>query len=262
MNSGDSVDSVDSDAGRRTILLTGAAGRIGTAFRQERRARYHFRLADKLIETLQDDAQEHEIVALDVADLAACQVACRGVETVLHLAADPDPNADFYGSLLDANIKGTYNIFRAAKDQGCQRVIFASSAQATEAYPLDQQVLPTMPVRPKNMYGVSKCFGEAVAAYFAHCEGLSAVAVRIGNYNDFAPGQSHTARNMSAYLSRSDMVQLFTQCIDVPDIQFAIVHGVSDNRFKRLDITETRALLNYHPQDDAFRILGISLYDM
>jgi uronate dehydrogenase len=257
----DSVNSANSIAERRTVLLTGAAGRIGTAFRHERGARYQFRLADKVIETLQDDAQGHEIVALDVADLAACQAACRGVETVLHLAADPDPNADFYGSLLDANIKGTYNIFRAAHDQGCRRVIFASSAQATEAYPLDQQVMPTMPVRPKNMYGVSKCFGEAVASYFAHCEGLSSIAVRIGNYNDFAPGQSHTARNMSAYLSRADMVQLFTQCIDVPDIQFAIVHGISNNRFKRLDLTETRELLNYRPQDDAFRILGLPLYD-
>lgn len=66
---------------------------------------------------------------------------------------------------------------------------------------------------------------------------------------------------MSAYLSQSDMVELFTQCIDVPDIRFAIVHGISNNRFKRLDLTETRTLLNYHPQDDAFDILGMRLSD-
>lgn len=252
---------MNSATGRHAVLLTGAAGRIATAFRHARTHRYWFRLADKQIESLLQEPQEHEIIALDVADLDACQAACQGIETVVHLAADPNPDADFYQSLLEVNIKGTYNIFRAAKDQGCRRVVFASSAQAVEGYPLDQQITPAMPVRPKNMYGVTKCFGEAVAAYFAQSEGLSAVAVRIGNYNEFAAGQSHTARDMSAYLSQSDMVELFTQCIDVPDIRFAIVHGISNNRFKRLDLTETRTLLNYHPQDDAFDILGMRLSD-
>ncbi|MCG8346338.1 MAG: NAD(P)-dependent oxidoreductase [Chloroflexales bacterium] len=241
-----------------TILLTGAAGHIATAFRRACNPCYRFRLADKHIELLQNEhLPTHELVSLDVADLAACQAACQGIDVVLHLAADPNPHADFYDSLLDANIKGAYNIFRAAKDQGCQRVVFASSAQAIEAYPLDQQVATTMSVRPKNMYGVTKCFGEAVAAYFAYCEGLSSIVVRIGNYNDFAPGQTHTTRDMSAYLSPSDMVQLVTQCIETPDILFALVHGVSDNRFKRLDLTDTRTLLSYHPRDDAFKILGI-----
>jgi nucleoside-diphosphate-sugar epimerase len=72
--------------------------------------------------------QGQDLLALDVADLAACQEACKTIDTVIHLAADAGPEADFYGSLLDNNIKGTYNIFRAAKDQGCRRVIFASSA--------------------------------------------------------------------------------------------------------------------------------------
>ena len=29
------------------------------------------------------------------------------------------------------------------------------------------------------------------------------------------------------------------------------MHGVSDNRFKRLDLAHTRALLGYQPRDDA-----------
>lgn len=247
---------------RRTVLLTGAAGRIGSVFREDTADRYHLRLADKTVASLEQELHAgHEIVELDVADLPACQRACAGVDTVVHLAADPSSEADFYGSLLDANIKGTYNIFRAAKDQGCQRVVFASSAQAIEGYPLDQQVSLDMPVRPKNMYGVSKCFGEAVASYFAYQEQLSAVVIRIAHYNSFAPGQQHTARSMSAYLSRRDLVQLLVQAIDVEALPFAIVHGVSNNRFKRLDLSRTRELLGYDPQDDAFSILGLELFD-
>lgn len=31
-----------------------------------------------------------------------------------------------------------------------------------------------------------------------------------------------------------------------------IGHGISNNRFKRLDLSETTRVLGYQPQDDAF----------
>ncbi|HEU5101013.1 MAG TPA: NAD(P)-dependent oxidoreductase, partial [Roseiflexaceae bacterium] len=163
------------------ILLTGAGGRIGSAFRDYAADRYQLRLADRDASKL-GDPKGHEIFLLDAADLSACQSACAGVDVVIHLAADPSPAADFYGSLLDNNIKATYNIFRAAKDQGCRRVIYASSIRALEGYPQGAPVAPDAPVRPTDMYGVSKCFGEATAHYFAVAEGLSSIVVRIGTF--------------------------------------------------------------------------------
>ena len=47
---------------------------------------------------------------------------------------------------------------------------------------------------------------------------------------------------------------MLTRCAEAPGIQFAIVHGLSDNRVKRLEIDSTRALLGYAPQDDGFEI--------
>ena len=108
--------------------MTGAAGRIGSAFRRHVGDRYALRLADRTTGPIEAIARpDDEAILLDVADPEACQAACTGIYTVLHLAAYPSPAADFYGSLLNNNIKGAYNIFRAAKDQGCQRVMFASS---------------------------------------------------------------------------------------------------------------------------------------
>jgi len=242
------------------VLLTGAAGRIGSNFFADAADRYTFRLADRRTDAFAGaTSRGHEVIALDVADLAACQAACRDVETVVHLAADPSPGADFYGSLLENNIKGTYNIFRAAKDQGCRRVIFASSVHAVAGYPLDVQPHAGSPIRPVNMYGVSKCFGEAVAACFAYAEGLSSIAIRIGAYDADWLRQNPTADSMAAFLSHRDMNQLLTRCIDTPGIPFAIVQAVSNNRFKRLDISRTRELLGYDPQDDAFHIFGSGL---
>jgi nucleoside-diphosphate-sugar epimerase len=242
----------------RSILLTGAAGRIGSAFCRIAPSRYRLRLADRDVSSLNEKfGSTAEIISLDIADLDASRAACAGIDTVVHLAADPSPDAAFYGTLLDSNIKGTFNIFRAAKDAGCRRVVFASSAQTVEGYPEDRQISVHDPVRPKNLYGVTKCFGEALASYFASQEGLSAIAVRIANFAEFSKGERHSPRDISAFLSHRDAVQLLIKAIDADNIDFAIVNGISNNRYKRLSLDESRTLLGYAPLDDAFEIIGL-----
>lgn len=251
---------------KKRVLLTGAAGGIGSAFFRAEMQNYTFRLADINTLPLADVSSEHEVMALDIADLHTCQQACRDIDTVLHLAATPNPEADFYQDLLSKNIQGVYNIFRAAKDQGCQRVIFASSVQVLAGYPTDVQPHLEAPLRPINMYGVSKCFGEAVASYFAHAEGLSSIAVRIGAYDlrgdPTNPLRRHPGmQGLGAYVSERDLNQLLMRCIEEPGIQFAIVHGISNNRFKRIDLEATRETVHYAPQDDSFEVFGDSLQD-
>lgn len=235
----------------KRILLTGATGRIGASFFEYARDRYHFRLAARRIDRM-GDTGDHETISLDVADLEACQAACKEIDTVVHLAADPSTQADFYGSLLDSNVKGAYNIFRAAADQGCRRVVYASSIQLIEGYPLDTQAHPDMPTKAVNMYGACKAFAEATAHYFAAKEGLSCLCVRVGNYAGNSDSMEADARRLSAWISERDMNHLFERCIEVADLPFAILHGVSDNRFKRMDIRSTRELVDYAPQDNSF----------
>lgn len=233
------------------VLITGAAGRIGSHLSEFLTGRFPLRLADLDVSGL-DPGPEVEVEQLDITDLDACRRACAGISTVVHLAADPSQHADFIDSLLHTNVLGTYHVFRAAADQGCQRVVFASSVNVMTGYPTDFQTHVDTPVRPGNMYGVSKCFGEATASYFAHVEGLPAIAVRIGHFRGEKPAEPLSTRDQSAYLSSEDMCQLFLRCIEQPDIGFAIVHGVSDNRFKLLDLSTTSEMLGYHPHDDGF----------
>ena len=53
---------------------------------------------------------------------------------MIHLAADPSPEADWETSLLANNIRGVVNIFRAASEAGCRRVVFASSVHAVGGF--------------------------------------------------------------------------------------------------------------------------------
>ena len=238
------------------VLVTGAAGSIGTAFWKRRHGEFSLRLADLHTEGLAEAPCPS--MQLDVSDHAACLAACLDIDVVLHLAGVPHAGADFDAQLLQPNIVGTHNIFRAAQAQGVKRVVFASSAQAVEGYPLDVQVQESMPARPANMYGASKAFGEGVASAFAHQHGMTAIAVRIANVAQFAPGQQHSARDIAAFISERDVVQLLACCV-AADVApgYHVVHGVSDNRYKRLSIDATRRLVGYAPQDDGFSLLGL-----
>jgi nucleoside-diphosphate-sugar epimerase len=242
---------------RPWVLLTGAAGRIGTAFRQATGERYHFRLADVRTDGLDATPGDgHQVVRLDVADRDACRDACAGMEAVVHLAADPDPAADFASSLLANNIVGAHNIFLAALEAECRRVVFASSIQTMLAYPPAPPIPVDATTRPENLYGASKCWGEAAASAFA-AQGLSVICVRIGAYD--APWLAEPdvdPAELAAYVSARDLNQLLVRAIDAADIDYAIVYGVSDNHPNRVDLASTRALLGYAPQDDGFGVHG------
>ena len=236
---------------RRRVLVTGAAGRIGSYFAEHSHGKYELRL---MVHEMDEEADRlkpfGEVVAGDLSDLERMKELCRGIDTVLHLAADPDPSATWQ-SLLQSNIVGAYNTFVAAKAAGCRRLIYASSIHAVSGYPPDVQVKTSEPVNPGDMYGVTKCFGEAMGRYMAEKEGLPVIALRIGAFQPLeAARQEGSVGMLDAFVSHRDLNQLIERCIDVEGITFAILHGLSDNRFKRLDISDTRTLVGYEPQDD------------
>ena len=161
----------------------------------------------------------------------------------------------------DPSQQTTDNIFRAAKDAGCRRVIFASSVHAIEGYPRDRQLTPDDPVRPRNMYGVSKCFGEAVAHAFAVAEGLPSVCLRIGAYEAGPRRERGNSSYLSMFTSSRDLNSLILRSIEEPLPDAAdgavIAHATSDNRFKRPDLTKSRQVLGYAPQDDGFQLITL-----
>jgi nucleoside-diphosphate-sugar epimerase len=241
----------DETKGRR-VLVTGAAGNIGSYFAEHSNGKYELRL---MVQDMDEDAkalqQFGEVVTGDLLDLEGMKKLCQDIDTVVHMAGDPSPSATWQ-ELLDANIIGTYNTFVAAKAAGCRRVIHASSIHAVSGYPADVQVKTSEPVNPGDLYGVSKCFGEALGRYMAEKEGLSVITLRIGAFQPPEAARAEKGIGMlDAWVSHRDLNQLIQRCIDVENVKFAILHGLSNNRFKRLDISDARELVGYDPQDDA-----------
>jgi len=112
--------------GKRTVLVTGAAGRIGSFFSEHAHDLYDLRLMVRGDEEKISEIEAFgEVVRCDLGDLDGLNRLCEGIDTVLHLAADHRVHAP-WDELLPNNIVGTYNVFVAAKAQGCRRVVYAS----------------------------------------------------------------------------------------------------------------------------------------
>src|SRR5688500_3533229 len=93
---------------RGKVLVTGAAGRIGSYFAEHSHDRYDLRLMVQGTEEKKKlDALKKwgEVVEADLADLDRMKQICKGIDTVVHLAANPDPDATWV-SLRDDNITG------------------------------------------------------------------------------------------------------------------------------------------------------------
>lgn len=237
------------------VLITGAAGRIGSFLTNHLTDRYEFVLTDIIPPA---HLHGHRFVQADIADLEAMRAVCTGIDTVVHLAADPNMEAN-WESLLPRNIIGLYNVFQAAHEARCRRVIFASSVNAVFGYPAEVQVHTDMPVRPLNLYGATKCWGEAVACFYADELGISAICLRFGWVQS---RDSELIRPDHPYLdimlTYHDLAKLVVASIEAPDdLRFGIFHGVSNNRWKRLDISDARERLGYEPEDDAFVLAGL-----
>jgi nucleoside-diphosphate-sugar epimerase len=190
-----------------------------------------------------------------LADFDAVRPLCDGVDTVVHLGADPSMEAK-WESLLPNNIIATYNVFESAHQAGCRRIIFASSVNAVLGHPTDVQVHTNMPIRPINLYGATKVWGEAVASSYAAQTDLSCICLRFGWVVDRNSDQIRLDHQyIDITFTYEDLTRLVTAAIEAPDkLKYKVVHGISNNRWKRLDISEARELLGYEPQDDGFEL--------
>jgi len=241
---------------KRKILITGAAGRIGSFLTKQWKEQYDLVLTDIQIP---QETFGLPFTQANLTEFETLQTLCQGIDTVVHLGADPSMEAP-WESLLPNNIIGLYNAFEAAHRAGCRRIIFASSINAVLGYPPDVQVHTNMPVYPINLYGATKCWGEAVARYYSHTHKLSSICLRFGAVS-YRPGanpaydERYTIDHqyIDIVLTMEDLTQLVTASVEAKDdLMFGVFHGVSNNRWKRLDISDGREILGYNPEDNAF----------
>ena len=236
----------------KKILITAAAGLVGSALRRHLHGRYAMRLLfhSKVPEVEPED----EVVVADVADFEAMVEAGAGVDAIVHLAiavAPPGcPRTRYNQMILETNVRGTYNAFESARINGVERFVFASSNAVTGLYENEGvRCTPDMPVRPRDIYGVSKVFGEALGRHYHDLFGMSVHCIRICNFPNTDEPNVEYEPGMSRWLSSRDVAGLTACCLEAPHPQFGIFYGVSKGAEKKWDITNAKELVGWEPQD-------------
>jgi nucleoside-diphosphate-sugar epimerase len=237
----------------RTVLITGASGNIGRKLRAAWTDVYDLVLIDRSAE---DD--DPDVIVADLARMDDDWIThFHGVDTVVHLAANPDEEAGWY-DLIGPNLDMLANVFHAAALAGVERVIFASSNHVMGGYRHrdDRPITVDRDPLPDGPYGATKLFGERLGRSLARVFDLTFIALRLGWIQ---PGNNRPetlpddwARKM--WLSNNDLVQLFDRAVEaeIEDRSFVVVNGMSRNHGMRWDLSNAAELLSYLPVDDAF----------
>ena len=218
------------------ILITGAAGAVGTVLIKGLGDRYQLRAFDRLpLPELED------VVVGELTDFEAVARATQGMDAVIHLAGNPSGAAP-WEEILHSNIIGTYNLFEAARRSGVSRIAFASRAGLLSPYPEEITRTVDLPPRPESYYSISKVFGENLGYMYASQFGLECVSVRIGNVRADRPHAEHPH-----HLSHADLVRVFERAVIHPGAQYEVVFGVSAGDWPLYDLEHGRRAVGYNP---------------
>jgi len=226
----------------RPILLTGAAGKLGTWLR-EHLAKRPGGLRSTDIRTFGPPLPGETIDLADLADAAAVGRLVEGVGAVVHFGAIG--GEDSFESVLRSNIVGTQTVFEAARRHGVKRIVYASSIHTVGFYSTTELIDAEAPVRPDSYYAVSKVFGESLARLYVEKAGMDIACLRIG----LVAREPQAPRNLWTWLSVSDLCRLVDACLDAPQFGFSITYGVSNNRRRWWD--NGKSAVPFEPRDDA-----------
>lgn len=228
----------------RRILLTGAAGNLGSILRRELSPKLKL-LRSTDIAPLSGPYENEECVVADLGDPKIADGLVSGVDAIIHFAGIVKKDVDF-ADINRVSIMGMHSLYDAALRHGVKRIVFASSIHVVGFYEQTEVIDAHAPVRPDTYYGLAKAFGENLAQLYWDRHGLETVSIRIGSSE--ATASNH--RHLRSWLSFGDMVRLVETSLSAPRVGHTIAFGTSRNSASFWDDRLARHL-GYSPQDSA-----------
>ena len=243
------------------ILVTGMSGLIGGIAGRKFAANHDVSALGR------SNVEGFPTAIVDIGDgIDGILPAVEGVKTVIHMAGSRgNVPAETH---IKANVTGVYNLFEACRIAGVKRIVAASTGAVIAGYEKDEpykslvhdpdlempaqhpNITVETPVRPRNMYAVSKMFTENLGRMYSEQHDMSIICIRIGKVEiDDVP---LNARNASVWCSHRDILQVIDKAVHAPDdLKYADVFACSDNPTRYRDIEQTNNVLGFVPQDSA-----------
>jgi nucleoside-diphosphate-sugar epimerase len=224
--------------------VTGAMGRVAAPLIPALAERYDVRLVDRA--GGDGDGAGAPLVVGELTDPEILERALDGVDAVVHLAGNPNPDARWH-ELEEPNVEAFVALLRAARGHGVRRVIFASSVHAMGFYegsrrwPID----PAWPPAPCCAYGATKAFDEALARVYAYQSGMSLIGLRLG----LCAPEASPAEAVAGWLGSEDLRRIVLGAL-AADVRFGVYNAVSWPSRRRWSIDTAMRDLGYEPDRD------------
>ena len=229
------------------VLLTGARGTIGSKLGPALAGDYELRLLSR------QQVAGDRWWQVDLTDIDAVHEAMEGVEMVIHLAIATGHEGDYEDDAanaerFDTNVKGTFNVFEAARRAGVKRVIHTSSLTVVWGYAAPEWVEGDAPARPVGTYALTKQMGEVIAHHYATAHGLSVLCLRIPKPIDVDDPASKEKSILPQWIAFADLIQAYRLGLAAPEIGFEVVTLVGESSKRRWDLTRAEEVLGYRAQ--------------
>ena len=169
------------------VLVTGASGQVGRYICQ---LLLEERMSFIAVDKVPDPQAEYPVEQADLLDLDQSQQLLKGITALIHFANHPNWYSGSPQKVFGENVMMNMNMFQAAADAGCHRIVFASSIQILNghlpSYDREEQeiLLPYLPMDsdmpsiPQNAYALSKQSSENMLQYFSKRHGMTCISIR------------------------------------------------------------------------------------
>lgn len=174
-----------------------------------------------------------ERVRGDLADHAALQLLCSGVDVVFHLAAQISINGQ-ENLLNKVNVEGTRNLLDIAKRSNVKKFIHFSSIHALSHAPFDQPMDESNPIIDESQFWYERTKAEGQRLALAMADGRMEVVIlnptAIIGPNDFKPSRMGLVLIKLYDRSLPALVPGGYNWVDVRDVVDGAIHAIEKGR--------------------------------
>ncbi len=238
----------------KTVLLTGAAGNVGSDIRAMLAERYDKVVLTDISELRFPLLENEEFYQGDITDDSFVESLVAKVDGVVHLACAHGLELPFAKS-MSINIDATHCLLTASVKHDVKAFVFASSHHALGFTPrpsgCEDRLDHFSPTRPDSYYGFSKVAGEALCALFSDRDALKTFVIRIGNVDP----KVADPRRLQIWSSARDIMQLVQIGLEHTGYRHEIVYGISECPNSYFDNSNAYRL-GYEPKDKALSNLS------
>lgn len=237
------------------VLVTGAAGFVGTAVAEVLGAAHWLRCVD--IAALSPPSNG-ECLRVDLADYRMAVTATQAMDAVVHLAMGHiGDEADGPEPQMRGTVLATVNVLEAARRAGIGRFVLMSSGAVVSGYSRGTYIDVGLPYNCRGLYPLTKVMQEIAARQYAEDYGLTVPALRPWSVVDSRTNRNrlgeplHHNRVYFGWVCRYDLAEACGMALNAPLSGFQPFHIMSTAPGRSsFDVDRTERLLGWRPSVD------------